>query len=65
LRDSILVKEDEWFKMNYLQQIAFMQSFECATAGFSGKHLLYMDVRSLSTGKLLATWSLGVLNPAP
>jgi len=65
LRDSILVKEDEWFKMDYPQQIGFMQSFECAMAGVGGKHLLYMDVRSRATGKLLATWSLGVLNPTP
>ena len=26
--------------------------------------LLYMDVRSLGTGKLLATWTLGALKPA-
>jgi hypothetical protein len=32
--------------------------------GLSGKHLLYMDVRSLATGRLLATWTLGVLKPA-
>ena len=51
--------------MDYPKQIAFMQSFECAMAGFSSKHLLYMDVRSLGTGKLLATWSIGTLNPAP
>jgi hypothetical protein len=37
LRDSILVQEDQWFAMNYLKQIAFMQSFECAMAGASGK----------------------------
>ena len=41
-----------------------MQSFECAIGGLSGKHLLYLDVRSLGTGKLLATWSLGRLEPA-
>jgi len=64
LRDSILVKEDEWFKMNYLQQISFMQSFECSEAGLSGKQLLYMDVRSLAAGRLLATWTLGQLKPA-
>lgn len=64
LRDSILVQEDQWFAMNYLKQIAFMQSFECAMAGTSGKQLLYMDVRSLATGNLLATWTLGVLKPA-
>ncbi len=64
LRDSILVQEDQWFAMNYLKQIAFMQSFECAMAGASGKQLLYMDVRSLATGNLLATWTLGVLKPA-
>ena len=63
LRDSILVQEGEWYKMNYPQQIAFMQSFECAMGGAGGKHLLYMDVRSLATGKLLATWSFGVLKP--
>jgi hypothetical protein len=33
-------------------------------AGGSNKQLLYMDVRSLSTGKLLATWTLGALKPA-
>jgi len=64
LRDSILMHEGFWFDMNYLEQIAFMQRFECAEAGTSGKHLLYMDVRSLATGKLLATWTLGVLKPA-
>ena len=64
LRDSILVEEGMWFGMNYPKQIAFMQSYECAMAGASGKHLLYMDVRSLGTGKLLATWTLGALKPA-
>jgi hypothetical protein len=64
LRDSILVQEDQWFAMNYPKQIAFMQSFECAMAGASGKQLLYMDVRSLARGNLLATWTLGVLKPA-
>jgi hypothetical protein len=63
LRESILVQEGEWYKMNYPQQIAFMQSFECAIAG-GNKHLLYMDVRSFGTGKLLATWTLGALKPA-
>jgi hypothetical protein len=51
------------FGMNYLKQIAFMQSFECSLAGRSNKQLLYMDVRSLATGNLLATWTLGVLKP--
>ena len=55
LRDYILVQETKWYEMNYLQQIAFMQSFECDLAGGSDKQLLYMDVRSLATGKLLAT----------
>ena len=64
LRDSILVREVEWYKMNYPEQIAFMQSFECDMAAGVDKHLLYMDVRSLATGKLLATWTLGVLNTA-
>jgi len=64
LRDSILVQETMWFDMNYPKQIAFMQSFECAIGGLSGKQLLYLDVRSLGTGKLLATWSLGRLEPA-
>ena len=63
LRDSILVQEGEWYKMNYPQQIAFMQSFECSL-GRGKKQFLYMDVRSLATGKLLATWTLGVLKPA-
>ena len=63
LRDSILVQESMWFGMNYLQQIDFMQSFECSLAGLSGKHLLVMDVRSLATGNLLATWSVGTLKP--
>src|SRR5262249_16919022 len=63
LRDSILVKEDMWFGMNYPQQIAFMQSFECSASGLSDKHLLVMDVRSLATGNLLATWFAGVLKP--
>ena len=64
LRDSILIDEGMWFDMNYLKQTAFMQSYECATAGLSGKQLLYMDLRSLATGQLLATWALGVLKPA-
>jgi hypothetical protein len=64
LRDSILIQEAEWYKMNYPQQLAFMQSFECDLAGGSNKQLLYMDVRSLATGRLLATWTLGVLKPA-
>jgi hypothetical protein len=64
LRDSILVQEGMWFEMNYPKQIAFMQSFECSLAGGSNKQLLYMDVRSLATGNLLATWTLGVLKPA-
>ena len=64
LRDSILVQEVMWFGMNYPQQIEFMQSFECALGGAGGKKLLYMDVRSLATGKLLATWTLGALTPA-
>jgi len=63
LRDSILVKEDMWFGMNYPQQIAFMQSFECSVSGLSGKRILHMDVRSLATGKLLATWFAGTLKP--
>jgi len=64
LRDSMLVREGFWFNMNYPEQIAFMQRFDCAAAGLSGKRLLYMDVRSLATGRLLATWTLGVLKPA-
>jgi hypothetical protein len=64
LRDSILVKEDEWFKMDYPQQIEFMRAFECSLTGVAGKRLLYMDVRSRATGRLLATWTLGALNPA-
>jgi len=64
LRDSILVQEGMWFGMNYPQQIDFMQSFECAMGGVGGKKLLYMDVRSLGTGKLLATWILGALKPS-
>ena len=63
LRDSMLVHEGFWFDMNYPEQIAFMQRFECAAGGTSGKQLLYMDVRSLATGRLLATWTLGVLKP--
>src|SRR6478735_7741573 len=63
LRDSILVQESMWFGMNYPQQIAFMQSFDCANAGPTGKHLLYVDVRSLATGRLLATWFAGALKP--
>ena len=64
LRDSILIQEGEWYKMDYPQQSAFMQSFECDLAGGSNKQLLHMDVRSLATGRLLATWTLGVLKPA-
>ena len=36
LPESILVKESEWYKLDYPQQIAFMQSFECSLAGLSG-----------------------------
>ena len=50
--------------MNYLGQINFMQRFDCAASGGGGKYLLSLDVRSLSTGKLLAVWTLGVLKPA-
>ena len=65
LRDSILVEEGMWFGMNYRKQIAFVQSFECAMGGAGGKKLLYMDVRSLGTSRLLATWTpLGALKPA-
>jgi hypothetical protein len=64
MRDSILVEEVMWFGMNYPQQIAFMQSFECAMGGVGGKRLLYMDVRSLGNGRVLATWFQGVLEPA-
>ena len=60
LRDSMLIQEGFWFDMNYLGQISFMQRFECAASGGSGEHLIYMDVRSLATGKLLATWSLSI-----
>lgn len=63
IRDSILVQENMWFGMNYLQQIDFMRTFECAMGGAGGKKLLYMDVRSLDTGKLLATWTTGLLKP--
>jgi hypothetical protein len=64
LRDSILVEEGRWFGMNYPKQIAFMQSYECAMGGAGGKKFLYMDVRALGTGRLLATWTLGTLKPA-
>jgi hypothetical protein len=32
--------------------------------GSEWQAMLYMDVRSLATGNLLATWTLGVLKPA-
>jgi len=41
LRDSILIQEGEWYKMNYPQQIAFMQSYECSIG--RGKQFLYLD----------------------
>ena len=63
-RDSILVEEGMWFGMNYPKQIAFVQSLECAWGGTGGRRLLYMDVRSLGTGRLLATWIAGLLKPA-
>ena len=63
LRNSMLIHDGFWFDMNYLEQIVFMQRFECAASAGSGKKLLYMDVRSLGTGRLLATWTLGVLKP--
>ena len=62
VRDSILISEDEWYKLNYPEQIALMQAYECFMG--RGKQFLYLDVRSLSTGKLLATWKLGALEPA-
>ena len=65
LRNSMLIHDGFWFDMNYLEQIVFMQRFECAASAGSGKKLLYMDVRSLGTGRLLATWTLGVLKPRP
>ena len=58
LRDSMLVHEGFWFDMNYPEQIAFMQRFECAAAGTSGKHLLYMDVGRLPPE---GYWRLGRL----
>ena len=61
VRDSILISEDEWYKLNYPEQIALMQAYECFMG--RGKQFLYLDVRSLSTGKLLATWKLGALEP--
>ena len=61
LRDSILIQEGEWYKMNYPQQIAFIQSYECSIG--RGKQFLYLDVRSLGTGRLLSTWTLGTLKP--
>ena len=33
LRDLMLVQEGFWFDMDYPEQIAFMQRFECAAAG--------------------------------
>jgi hypothetical protein len=64
LRDSILVQEDTWFGMSYPDQINFMKSFDCVMRKAGGKRLLCMDVRSLGTGKMLAVWCLGVLNPS-
>jgi hypothetical protein len=58
LRDSILMEKGEWYKMNYPQQNAFMQSFEYSIGGCK-KQFLYMNVRSLANGKLLATWTFG------
>jgi len=63
LADSILVDEGEWYKMNYPQQIAFMQALECSVGGVGGKQFLYMDVKSLATGSLLASWRFGELTP--
>ena len=58
------IEDGEWYKMNYPQQIAFMQSFECSLVGSGKKEFLYMDVRSRAPLKLLATWTQGVLKPA-
>ena len=55
------MEESDWFQKNYLKQVAFMQSYECSVG--RGKKFLYLDIRSLSTGKLLATWRLGALEP--
>jgi hypothetical protein len=63
LADSILVDEAEWYKMNYPQQIGFMQALECSTGGPGGKKFLYMNVKSLATGTLLASWRFGALEP--
>jgi hypothetical protein len=64
LRDSILVQEEMWFGKEYPEQIDFMRSFDCVMRRAAGKRLLCMDVRSLGTGKLLAVWCLGILNPS-
>ena len=64
LRDSILVQEEMWFGMSYPDQIDFMRSFDCVMRKAVGKRLLCMDVRSLGTGKMLAVWGLGILNPS-
>ena len=56
------MEESDWFQKNYLKQVAFMQAYECSVG--QGKKFLYLDIRSLSTGKLLATWRLGALEPA-
>ena len=61
VRDSILISEDEWYKLNYPEQIALMQAYECFMG--RGKQFLYLDVRSLSTGKLLAPGNLAHWNP--
>jgi hypothetical protein len=50
LPESILVKESEWYKMDYPQQISnFMQSFECSLAGLVASICTTWTARSLAT----------------
>jgi hypothetical protein len=68
LRNYILVQEGKWYEMNYPQQIAFMQSFECNLTGGSDKQLL-LHVREVACyGQVagnLDTWRIKTRRATP
>lgn len=58
---GVRINDAYWAGMNYRTKVAFVRSLECAIAG-PGKTLTNADVRSQSTGALLAKWERGKLN---
>jgi hypothetical protein len=64
LRDSVLVSREHvvWDELPSTDRLHAIFRMRHERAG--GKKLLYMDVRSLATGKLFATWAAGVLKPS-